>query len=543
MTKNHWPVVALLVATCLSRIPFRAHVPYGLDSIQFVLGLRHYDVRLHQPQPPGYFLFVMMGRVVNKLIQDPNLSFIALNILFSGLAVWLVFLLGKEIFGARSGLSSALLLATSPIFWFHGEVALSNLADCFFVCLLALCCWRNLEGNYRFMNFSAVVLGLAGGVRQNTILFLLPLWIVSVRKAGLKRMALAVAILMMTVCAWYVPMAHLSGGLKAYQIAVRDHWLNSNWHGFTLGWLPFNLVCVGYFILLGTGPGMLLLFLGGIFYLEKAHLDSLWRDHRFQLFAAWLIPPVSFFILIYSHPIQTGHSLIYLPALLILMPAGAQLTCEQILGLFKSKQGQFRGKDAVVLRRGETKSTLRSSRWLPLSIPSQIVPLVLVGCNLFTFLKMNTSVSRLAVAQYESKLKEVVTTVKEQFSPETTILMNYDFMFLGFRDYMFHLPEYHTYQPKLYTLAGRTLLFAGFRQETRLIDRIEIPATTNFFVLNADELLKDPSWIHRLRIDKFSDENLLMTPSGLTLFRGDVRDLPRFFPQIQFNIHKRRDFK
>src|SRR5207244_1278472 len=136
-------------------------------------------VRLHQPHPPGYFLFVMMGRVANRFIQDPNLSFIVLNILFSSLTVWMVFLLGKTIFGIIPALSSAFLLATSPVFWFHGEVALSNLADCFFVCLLALCCWRNLEeGNYRFIHFSAVVLGLAGGVRQNTLLFLLPLWIV-----------------------------------------------------------------------------------------------------------------------------------------------------------------------------------------------------------------------------------------------------------------------------------------------------------------------------------------------------------------------------
>ena len=108
---------------------------------------------------------------------------------------------------------------------------------------------------------------------------------------------------------------------------------------------------------------------------------------------------------------------------------------------------------------------------------------------------------------------------------------------------MFHLPEYHTYQPKLYTLAGKALLFAGFRQETLLLDRIEIPPRVKFFVLNADEILGTPNWIHGIRLDKFSDENLLMTPSGLALFRGDVHDLPRFFPQIQFDISKRRDFK
>src|SRR5262249_36819546 len=112
---------------------------------------------------------------------------------------------------------------------------------------------------------------------------------------------------------------HLSGGLSAYQAALRDHWLNSNWHGLTLEWLPFNIICVGYFFLLGTGAGCLFLVLGLLFSFEGGSWRTLARSKRVQFFAAWLIPALSFFILIYSHPIQTGHSLIYLPALLLLL--------------------------------------------------------------------------------------------------------------------------------------------------------------------------------------------------------------------------------
>ena len=185
--KGQMALGGILVATVLSRIPFRARIPYGLDSIQFVLGVGHYDVRIHQPHPPGYFLFVMMGRWLNNFLQDPNLSFVVLNIGFSVLAAWLVFLLAREVFGIESAFASLLLIATSPVFWFHGEVALSNAADCFFVCILALLCWRNLNNDYELVYVSAAILGLAGGVRQNTLLFMLPLWILSLRRAGLRR--------------------------------------------------------------------------------------------------------------------------------------------------------------------------------------------------------------------------------------------------------------------------------------------------------------------------------------------------------------------
>src|SRR5258706_1952139 len=136
----------LVLFSLVSRFPFLSRMPFGLDSIQYVLGLMHYDVRLHQPHPPGYFLFVMAGKVANFAVGDPNRSFVALNVVFSALCVWVVFELGAELFGKESGLSSAVLLATSPTFWFHGAVDLSNLLDCLLVSCLALLCWRITHG-------------------------------------------------------------------------------------------------------------------------------------------------------------------------------------------------------------------------------------------------------------------------------------------------------------------------------------------------------------------------------------------------------------
>jgi hypothetical protein len=551
--KSVWPLLGLLAVTFLSRIPFRAHIPYGLDSIQFVLGVENYDVRLHQPHPPGYFLFVMMGKIVQPIFHDPNSGFIFLNMLFSSLSVYMVFLLAREIFGEGSTLISASLMSSSPLFWFHGEVALSNMADCFFVCLVALLSWKNLNGNYRLIYLSSFALGIAGGVRQNTLVFLLPLWFVSIRKSGPKRVILSGILLALTIAIWYFPMARLSGGFAAYQMAVRDHWLNSNWHGFTLSWLPFNMICVGYFVLLGAGLGCMFLLLGTLFYFDATNLNGILNDKRAQFFLAWVIPPLAFFIVIYSHPFQTGHSLIYLPAFLILLPPSVQLSCTQIAELLKSdrtrpqeekRAKQFGGRGiAVTLRQmiEQRKRTAHAILGPTLPLPcggaftfAGLFLYFLVGCNLFTFLSLDTAVSQRAIRKYETRVSEMVSVIQTQCSPEDTILLAYDFMFLGFRDFMFHLPEYHTYQPKLYTLAGDSLLFTGFRKKTQLINSIRIPPTTKSFILNADEFAKNPQLIHGIHLENFSSDHFLKTPSGLQFFRGNVRDLPKFFPQIQF---------
>src|SRR5439155_8397165 len=53
---------ALGLLTVLSRLPYRARMLYNWDAVQFALALREYDVVKHQPHPPGYILYVGLGR-------------------------------------------------------------------------------------------------------------------------------------------------------------------------------------------------------------------------------------------------------------------------------------------------------------------------------------------------------------------------------------------------------------------------------------------------------------------------------------------------
>ena len=56
-------VAALFVCAHLAWLP--RHLE-DIDSINFALGLRHYDVAAHQPHPPGYPVFIALARAVAR---------------------------------------------------------------------------------------------------------------------------------------------------------------------------------------------------------------------------------------------------------------------------------------------------------------------------------------------------------------------------------------------------------------------------------------------------------------------------------------------
>jgi len=52
------------------------HLPYlpksleDLDSINFALGVRQFDVAHHQPHPPGYPVYIAVAKIVHAAVPD-----------------------------------------------------------------------------------------------------------------------------------------------------------------------------------------------------------------------------------------------------------------------------------------------------------------------------------------------------------------------------------------------------------------------------------------------------------------------------------------
>src|ERR1700733_11814971 len=311
MFKPKLPLILLIGAVAISRWVFRSHYLYDLDSVNFALAMRRFDPRVHQPHPPGYFLYVCLGRLLNMVFHDANLALVVLSILSSCGAAIVIYEMTLDWFGPLAARCSGALFLLSPLAWFHGTVALTYIVEAFASGLLGYVCWCIYCGNERFVLSAGIILGLAAGVRPSSLLFLAPLFLFSLWKATPKGRCVGLAALAVTLAAWFVPMIYVSGGLRAYFGALFSLWrmvpsketvfnsspANSIARAFTIVFI--YLLCFG-----AASLAPLVTLIG------KAQIDFQDKARKKIFTVVWITPALCFFTFGYLKFVNSGYLLL-----------------------------------------------------------------------------------------------------------------------------------------------------------------------------------------------------------------------------------------
>jgi len=314
---DRWMMGGLAALTLLSRWPYRARMLYNWDAVQFALALREFDVAKHQPHPPGYLLYVALGRLLNIPLADPNLAYVTLAMVFSAATTIAVFCLARALYDRVTAAAAATLLAVSPLFWFYGSVGLTYAGEAFGASLVVAFAYGALRGRPRSLYACAAALGLVGGIRPSVLVLLFPLCVACAMMGirHLRRLLAAAALMVAAVLSWFLPLLWLTGGLTAYLRASTQLYGSVVLPTSVLGGsLDVTLAQARYVlasVIVGLGP----LALAGFalpLYVRRAG----WHQEEWFL-VAWVVPPAAFYTLV--HFGQAGYVLTFLPALVILL--------------------------------------------------------------------------------------------------------------------------------------------------------------------------------------------------------------------------------
>jgi len=229
MTAFERPWVLLLVFGLLvaaTRLPVAPDQLFSFDDVNFVYALGHYDVRLSQPHPPGYPLFILEMHVLSWLrFKRPESILLALALISSTLALVLVARCGNRMLGGSSGLAAAWLLLCHPVFW-HGGVTSGLRPHMALISVgVGAACYQAWSGRRRWILWSALILGLGAGVRPELGGFLFPLWVAGALRcpASWRYRLAGLGALATVVLAWLVPTMMASGGPATYLQTCWDY--------------------------------------------------------------------------------------------------------------------------------------------------------------------------------------------------------------------------------------------------------------------------------------------------------------------------------
>jgi hypothetical protein len=228
-------IAALSLFFLAAHLPFLPPTLEDIDSINFALGVADFDVARHQPHPPGYPVFIALGKTATFMLRlaqvpSPEVRGLALwSTLFGAALVVLLYALFRALAPAANPTRAAwatAVAALSPLFWFTALRPLSDTTG-----LAAAIAAQALivpaisgHGKPRTLMYGAFIAGLAIGVRSQTFLLTLPLLGVAVAIPGSSLRArdrlAALAAAFAGVLLWAIPLVVASGGLSSYAAAL-----------------------------------------------------------------------------------------------------------------------------------------------------------------------------------------------------------------------------------------------------------------------------------------------------------------------------------
>ncbi len=161
-------IVAVVCA--ISRFATMARSLWDWDEALFCLGMRSYDVTQHHPHPPGFPVYIGLGRLVRLLIHDDFRALQAINIVAGMLLFPAVFMLARELrLRVSTAVIAGVLCAFFPNVWFFGGTAFSDIASIVLViyaaAFLLRCC-----GSAEAYLTGAFLLALAAGIRPQNLM-------------------------------------------------------------------------------------------------------------------------------------------------------------------------------------------------------------------------------------------------------------------------------------------------------------------------------------------------------------------------------------
>lgn len=321
----------LFLLILISRLPFVSKILYSWDAIQLSLAFKHFDLAQHQPHPPGYILYVGLGKIFNFIFHNANSAYLTISIIVSILTVIIFYNFLKLLFNNQKfSFLISLLLIFNPYFWFYGEVASTYIFDALFSISFAYLTLLIIkEKKPVYLYFFTFFLAISGGFRQSLLFLFFPLWVFALiillknKKINYKQILINIVLGVFSLLIWFLPLIYLSGGWTAYWRATNWQLSHASQETSIFSGVAWRNIFISFRHIIKITLVILniCLFIPLLLFGTKKiiNIKKNFTGQIFYLFLIWLSP--SYFVYIFIHFGNSGYLMTSALGLLIIFCA------------------------------------------------------------------------------------------------------------------------------------------------------------------------------------------------------------------------------
>jgi len=316
--------LALALLWLALRIPhFGSRFSFDWDSSQYARGMAEFNIVKHQPQPPGYLLWVLGARPLHWFAIGPMQSQILLAFLMTLLALAIFYRLANRVLQNQvTALTCTALLAYSPGVALNSSIPSPSITDLVASLVAGYLAFLDPRRQPWIISACLAALGLLAGFHQSNLALLAPFIVaaaISHWRYAPRATCLGAILGALLFLAWYVPLANTVGGssVLSHLTSVQFHEAAEKSSVFYGAPLRSHLsMTLNNFIYCGMNLAPWLVAFGLPFAWRKA-APGFWR------YALWLAPTV--IVLLGIHSGRVGYWLIAFPPLLLFVAASGKL--------------------------------------------------------------------------------------------------------------------------------------------------------------------------------------------------------------------------
>ncbi len=419
-------LAGLALIFALAHAPFIANSLEDIDSVNFALGVRDFDVAAHRPHPPGYPVYIALGKIATAIagavssaplstIEARSLSVVSLlGGLLAIVCLYRVFAcMRRRIPSAEESspasidqdshpshprnpwiaidyeaLAATAITVSCPLFWYLGVRPMSDLPG-LSVALAAQAClmaagWRQSPGaggdrrlspadtaaSGRMIVMGAFLAALSIGLRSQTVWFTAPLLVlVLFDRIGRGVAGALIGSSVMFIAgglAWGIPLLIASGGLNSYLAALGTQAGEDFAAGEMLYLNPNPRAAAFALIRSFVHPWDSIVLATVVLALAAAGLiQLLWRDRRSLAAAIAMAGPYLVFHLLFQDTSFVRYALPLVPVIAFLAVRGVTLVSAKavpVVAVAISIAGVVIASPVLVAYRSEPSPVVRAVR-------------------------------------------------------------------------------------------------------------------------------------------------------------------------------------